>query len=42
VSEAREVHSSVVARVRSDIEIEEPSGADVTWLSNLASALRSC
>lgn len=42
VSEARHAHSSVVVRVGSEIEIEAPSGIDVTWLSNLASALRSC
>ena len=33
---------AVVVRISNDIEIEVPSGTDVTWLGSLAAALRSC
>jgi hypothetical protein len=36
------VREAVVVRVGNEVEIEVPPGTDVTWLSNLAAALRSC
>lgn len=42
VASGGSVREAVVVRVGSDVEIEVPPGTDVTWLRNLAAALRSC
>jgi hypothetical protein len=36
------VREAVVVRVGRDVEIEVPPGTDVTWLRDLAVALRAC
>lgn len=42
VATGRSVREAVVVRVGSDVEIEVPPGTDVTWLRDLAVALRPC
>lgn len=42
VATGRSARETVVVRVGSDVEIEVPLGTDVTWLRDLAVALRSC
>jgi hypothetical protein len=42
VAAAHSVREAVVVHIGNDVEIEVPLGTDVTWLGNLAAALRSC
>jgi hypothetical protein len=42
VATAHGARDAVVVRVGNDVELEVPPGTDVTWLRNLAVALRSC
>jgi len=40
VAASGSAREAVVVRIGSDVEIEVPPGTDVTWLRNLAAALR--
>jgi hypothetical protein len=42
VAAGRSVREAVVVRVGSDVEIEVPPGTEVTWVRDLAAAMRSC